>query len=150
MEHMTTPKLMARQYLDHYSAEQNLARPLTPEQVKEAGVIFLDLLAEREMHYLIEQERGTFDVDRAPQTISDVIDDLIDRCTPLPGTEKTIARSHIEMLRSLVAQLDEQQPVDQAIPQASQDAQEPTEEEGCLDDVCRMKALVTEFVDTYF
>jgi len=52
-----TLRHIAGLYLDIYSAPRDLDRPLTPEQVKDAGVFFLDLLAAHEAEYLIEQER---------------------------------------------------------------------------------------------
>ena len=35
---------LARLYLDRYATEHGLGRPLTPEQLKDAGVLFLGLI----------------------------------------------------------------------------------------------------------
>jgi hypothetical protein len=58
MKNTTTLKHIAGLYLDIYSAPRDLERPLTPEQVKDAGVFFLDLLAVHEAEALIAQERN--------------------------------------------------------------------------------------------
>jgi hypothetical protein len=52
-----TLRHIAGLYLDLYSTPRDLQRPLTPEQVREAGVLFLDLLAAHEAEALIEKER---------------------------------------------------------------------------------------------
>ena len=57
MKDMTTLKHIAGLYLDIYSTPRDLTRPLTPEQVKDAGVFFLDLLAAHEAEMLIALER---------------------------------------------------------------------------------------------
>lgn len=57
MKDMTTLRHIAGLYLDIYSTPRDLERPLTPEQVKDAGVFFLDLLAAHEAEALIAQER---------------------------------------------------------------------------------------------
>lgn len=43
--------------MDLYSQPRDLGRPLTPEQVKDAGVLLLDLISAHEAELLIEQER---------------------------------------------------------------------------------------------
>ena len=57
MKDTNTLRHIAGLYLDIYSAPRDLDRPLTPEQVKDAGVFFLDLLAAHEAEALIEKER---------------------------------------------------------------------------------------------
>ena len=48
---------IAEIYLDLYSIEYGIERPLSPEQVKDAGVLFLDLLAAHEAARLIADAR---------------------------------------------------------------------------------------------
>ena len=48
---------IAEIYLDLYSIEYGIERPLSPEQVKDAGVLFLDLLAAQEAARLIADAR---------------------------------------------------------------------------------------------
>ena len=57
MKDMNTLRHIAGLYLDIYSSPRDLERPLTPEQVKDAGLFFLDLLAAHEAEALIEKER---------------------------------------------------------------------------------------------
>lgn len=56
-DHRTTLRHIAAVYLDTYANPRDLARPLTPEQVKDAGVLFLDLLAANEIDELLARER---------------------------------------------------------------------------------------------
>ena len=49
---------IAELYLELYSHEYGIDRPLNPERVKDAGVLFLDLLAAQEAARLIADERG--------------------------------------------------------------------------------------------
>lgn len=61
-----TLRHIAGLYLDIYSTPRDLERPLTPEQVKDAGVFFLDLLAAHEAEALIEKERLQQETTRVP------------------------------------------------------------------------------------
>ena len=61
-----TLRHIAGLYLDIYSTPRDLERPLTPEQVKDAGVFFLDLLAAHEAEALIEKERLHQETTRVP------------------------------------------------------------------------------------
>lgn len=56
MKDMTTLRHIAGLYLEVYSQNRNLERPLSPEQVKDASVAFLDLLCAYEAERLIEHE----------------------------------------------------------------------------------------------
>lgn len=56
MKDMTMLRHIAGLYLEVYSQNRNLERPLSPEQVKDASVAFLDLLCAYEAERLIEQE----------------------------------------------------------------------------------------------
>ena len=56
MKNMTTLRHIAGLYLEVYSQNRNLERPLSPEQVKDASVAFLDLLCAYEAECLIEHE----------------------------------------------------------------------------------------------
>jgi hypothetical protein len=58
MNHMTTILTnVAGIYLDLYCIAHDLQRPLTPEQVKDAGVLFHDTFATLETARLIARER---------------------------------------------------------------------------------------------
>jgi hypothetical protein len=57
MKHAISLKHIAGLYLDLYSTPRDLERPLTPEQVQEAGRLFLDLITTYEADALIERER---------------------------------------------------------------------------------------------
>ncbi len=61
-----TLRHIAGLYLDLYSTPRDLDRPLTPEQVREAGQFFLDLLAAHEAEALIEKERQHQETIRVP------------------------------------------------------------------------------------
>ena len=61
-----TLRHIAGLYLDLYSTPRDLERPLTPEQVREAGQLFLDLLAAHEAEALIEKERLHQETIRVP------------------------------------------------------------------------------------
>ncbi len=61
-----TLKHIAGLYLDLYSTPRDLERPLTPEQVREAGQFFLDLLAAHEAEALIEMEKRRQEISRIP------------------------------------------------------------------------------------
>lgn len=67
-----TLRHIAGLYLDIYSAPRDLDRPLTPEQVKDAGVFFLDLLAAHEAEALIEKERQLATNDPSYQEIAEM------------------------------------------------------------------------------
>lgn len=56
MKDMTTLRHIAGLYLEVYSQNRNLERPLSPEQVKDASVAFLDLLCAYEAERLIKHE----------------------------------------------------------------------------------------------
>ena len=58
MKDTTTLLHIAGLYLDLYSKPRDITRPLTPEQVKDAGVYFLDLLAAHEADLLIAMEKA--------------------------------------------------------------------------------------------
>lgn len=72
MKNMTTLRHIAGLYLDIYSAPRDLTRPLTPEQVKEAGVLFLDLLVTHEVELLIAEQRKAQEQKQAGQPASDL------------------------------------------------------------------------------
>lgn len=57
MKNIHTLRHIAGLYLDLYTQPRDLSRPLTPEQVKDAGVLFLDLITAHEAELLIEQQR---------------------------------------------------------------------------------------------
>ena len=57
MSHAQSLKHIAALFLDLYSTPRDLVRPLTPEQVKDAGRLFLDLITTNEAELLIERER---------------------------------------------------------------------------------------------
>jgi hypothetical protein len=61
-----TLRHIAGLYLDLYSTPRDLERPLTPEQVREAGQFFLDLLAAHEAEALIEKARHQQEATRIP------------------------------------------------------------------------------------
>jgi hypothetical protein len=66
MKHAISLKHIAGLYLDLYSTPRDLERPLTPEQVREAGQFFLDLLAVHEAEALIEKARQQQEATRIP------------------------------------------------------------------------------------
>ena len=66
MKDMTTLRHIAGLYLDIYSSPRDLERPLTPEQVKDAGVLFIDLLAAHEAEALIALERQKQETVKCP------------------------------------------------------------------------------------
>lgn len=47
---------IARKYLDAYSILQNCSRPLSPEQVKDASVLLMDLMEANEMDAMLANE----------------------------------------------------------------------------------------------
>lgn len=59
MTNTNTLKHIAALYLDTYAGPRDLARPLTPEQVKDAARLLQDLLTANEAELLLEQERRT-------------------------------------------------------------------------------------------
>ena len=61
-----TLRHIAGLYLDIYSSPRDLERPLTPEQVREAGQFFLDLLAAHEAEALSEMEKLRQETSRIP------------------------------------------------------------------------------------
>ncbi|MBL8564341.1 MAG: hypothetical protein JNM89_01335 [Hyphomicrobiaceae bacterium] len=76
---MTTLRHIAGLYLDIYSTPRDLERPLTPEQVKDAGVFFLDLLAAHEAEALIEQERDARATLVAEPDYRDLVNQFIEK-----------------------------------------------------------------------
>lgn len=79
MKDMTTLRHIAGLYLDMYCTPRDLDRPLTPEQVKDAGVFFLDLLAAHEAEALIEQERAARTQRIAEPDYRDLVDQFIEK-----------------------------------------------------------------------
>lgn len=57
MKHAISLKHIAGLYLDLYSTPRDLERPLTRDQVQEAGRLFLDLIITHEAEALIGLER---------------------------------------------------------------------------------------------
>ena len=57
MRNTATLLRIAGLYLDIYCGPRDLTRPLTPEQVKDAGRTFTDLLAAHEADLLIAMEK---------------------------------------------------------------------------------------------
>lgn len=53
----TTLGIIAEIYLNLYCSTHCLKRPLTPEQVKDAGIAFLDDVAAAEIQLMLDQER---------------------------------------------------------------------------------------------
>ena len=105
MKNMTTLKHIAGLYLDIYSTPRDLTRPLTPEQVREAGAFFLDLLATHEAEHLIELERQQKSASQAAQhpdhSFEDIACEFVDKYKrendidePLDGDETELL-SHI-------------------------------------------------------
>ena len=79
MKDMTTLRHIAGLYLDIYSTPRDLERPLTPEQVKDAGIFFLDLLAAHEAEALIEQERAEQVKNAAEPDYRDLVNQFIEK-----------------------------------------------------------------------
>lgn len=57
MTKQTSLGLIAEIYLSHYCSTHGLKRPLTPEQVKDAGIAFLDDVAAAEIQLMLDHER---------------------------------------------------------------------------------------------
>lgn len=57
MTRQTSLGLVAEIYLSLYCSTHGLKRPLTPEQVKDAGIAFLDDVAAAEIQLMLDHER---------------------------------------------------------------------------------------------
>ena len=79
MKDMTTLRHIAGLYLDIYSAPRDLERPLPPDQVRDAGVFFLDLIAAHEAEALIEQERAAQAKNAAEPDYRDLVNQFIEK-----------------------------------------------------------------------
>jgi len=77
-DNRTTLRHIAAVYLDTYASPRDLARPLSPEQVKDAGVLLLDLLAAHEAELLLEQEREAQAVVTKAPDYRDLVGQFID------------------------------------------------------------------------
>ena len=74
--------------MDLYSQPRDLGRPLTPEQVKDAGVLFLDLITAHEAELLIEMERQNGDPKPLPsyREIAEMFAERYRRDNDISGT----------------------------------------------------------------
>lgn len=79
MKNMHTLRHIAGLYLDVYSQPRDLSRPLTPEQVKDAGVLFLDLITAHEAELLIEQQRQAQAEGPSHPEYRDLVDQFIEK-----------------------------------------------------------------------
>ena len=78
MRNTATLLHIAGLYLDIYSGPRDLTRPLTPEQVKDAGRYFTDLLAAHEADLLITMEKAQRSTLPEPD-YRELVDQFIDR-----------------------------------------------------------------------
>jgi hypothetical protein len=66
MKNMNSLRHIAGLYLDLYSQPRDLGRPLSPDEVQEAGRFFLDLIAAHEAELLIAKEKDAAEAKTLP------------------------------------------------------------------------------------
>ena len=89
MKDTTTLLHIAGLYLDLYSKPRDITRPLTPEQVKDAGRYFVDLLAAHEADLLLAMERAQCSTLPEPD-YCDLVDQFIDRFAREEGITESL------------------------------------------------------------
>ena len=95
MKDMNTLRHIAGLYLDIYSSPRDLERPLTPEQVKDAGVFFLDLLAAHEAEALIAQEREARGKPVAELDYRDLVNQFIEKFEQDEGITESLSEDQM-------------------------------------------------------
>ena len=87
-------------YLDLYSRPRDLTRPLTPEQVRDAGRYFLDLLTVHEADLAMAMERAQRSTLTEPN-YRELVDQFVDRFEREEGITDGLTEEHLRKARSI-------------------------------------------------
>ena len=94
MHDTTTLLHIAALYLDIYGKSRDLTRPLTHQQIKDAGVCFLDLLSAHEADLLITIEKARRSALPEPD-YRDLVDQFIDRFEREEGITESLTEDQL-------------------------------------------------------